>query len=100
MLLQSHEGVIRFFPCWPKNLDARFGSLRAVGAFLVSGELKNGIVQNVKIVSEKGKPLTIVNPWKAGKIQVYRNEKKAEIQEGARFSLKTSVNERIQLKPL
>ena len=25
MLLQSHEGVIRFFPCWPKDLDARFG---------------------------------------------------------------------------
>jgi len=100
MLLQSHEGVIRFFPCWPKNLDARFGSLRAVGAFVVSAEMKNNIVQNVAITSEKGKPLTIVNPWNAGKVQVYRNGKKAEILEGARFRMNTSVNEKITLLPL
>ena len=57
MLLQSHEGVLRFFPCWPKDQDARFGSLRGVGAFLVSAELKNGTVAGVKIVSEKGRRL-------------------------------------------
>jgi len=54
MLLQSHEGVIRFFPCWPKDQDARFGTLRARGAFLVSAELKNGIVSGVNVTSEKG----------------------------------------------
>jgi hypothetical protein len=42
MLLQSHEGVIRFFPCWPRDLDARFGGLRAVGAFVISAEFKAG----------------------------------------------------------
>jgi hypothetical protein len=25
MLLQSHEGVLRLFPCWPKKQNARFG---------------------------------------------------------------------------
>ncbi|MDI3319846.1 glycosyl hydrolase family 95 catalytic domain-containing protein [Pinibacter soli] len=100
MLLQSHEGVIRFFPCWPQNFDARFGSLRAVGAFLVSAELKNGIVQNVAVLSEKGRPLTIVNPWSDRKVQVYRNNKKAEILEGARFAIKTLSGEKIGLQPL
>ena len=38
MLMQSHEGVIRVFPVWPKEMPARFGNLRAYGAFLVSGE--------------------------------------------------------------
>lgn len=99
MLLQSHEGVIRFFPCWPQNMGARFGSLRAVGAFLVSAEMKNNIVQHVTILSEKGKPLTIVNPWNNAKVQIYRNGKKAETLEGTRFMMKTSVNERIQLQP-
>ena len=62
MLLQSHEGVLRLFPCWPKDQDARLGGLRTVGAFLVSAELKNGVVSGVKIVSEKGKDCTVVNP--------------------------------------
>jgi len=49
------EKVLRFFPVWPKEKDARFGNLRAVGAFLVSGELKDGQVRHVTIVSEKGR---------------------------------------------
>ena len=63
MLMQSHEGVIRFFPCWPMDQDARFGTLRARGAFLVSAELKDGVVRGVKIVSEKGRDCTVLNPW-------------------------------------
>ena len=31
MLLQSHDSVIRLFPCWPRDMDARFGTLRTVG---------------------------------------------------------------------
>jgi hypothetical protein len=54
MLLESHEGVLRLFPCWPKDQDARFGTLRACGAFLVSAELKGGSIGGVKIASEKG----------------------------------------------
>ncbi len=100
MLLQSHEGVIRFFPCWPKKLDARFGLLRAVGAFLVSAELKKEQTQNVFVLSEKGNALTIINPWSNGKVQVYRNRKRAEILEGTKLQMSTSVNEMIQLQPL
>ncbi len=100
MLLQSHEGVIRLFPCWPKELDARFGTLRAVGAFLVSAELKGGVTGNVKIVSEKGCCCTIQNPWPGKTVRVIRNGKKAETLTGERLTLKTSVGETLGLAPV
>jgi hypothetical protein len=99
MLLQSHEGVLRFFPCWPRNMNARFGTLRARGAFLVSAELKKGKVCKVQIVSEKGMPCTVVNPWPGKEIQVVRNGKNAETISGERFIMKTRVNEAIELRP-
>ena len=97
MLLQSHEGVIRFFPVWPRDKDAKFGTLRAVGAFLVSAELKNGVVRGVRISSEKGKNCTIQNPWPGNEVRVTRNGKSAESIAGARFTLKTSSGERLEL---
>jgi len=100
MLLQSHEGVIRFFPCWPKDQDARFGTLRTVGAFLVSAELKSGVVSGVKIVSEKGKPCTVQNPWPGKKVRVARNGKTNEILTGERLLLKTAIGETIVLAPV
>jgi hypothetical protein len=101
MLLQSHDGVLRLFPCWPKDQDARFGGLRTVGAFLVSAELKSGIVTGVKIVSEKGKDCTVVNPWPGSKVQLVCNGKISSIgvMEGDRFTFKTAVNEAIELSP-
>lgn len=63
MLLQSYEQVIRLFPVWPEDRDAKFESLRAVGAFLVSSELKGGEISYVKLVSEKGRLCRIEHPW-------------------------------------
>lgn len=100
MLLQSHEGVIRFFPCWPKDMDAKFGALRTVGAFLVSAELKNGVVTGVKIVSEKGKPCTVQNPWPGTKVRVVRNGKTKESVSGERWTLATAQGETISLVPV
>ena len=104
MLMQSHEGVIRFFPSWPKDQDARFGTLRAVGAFLVSAELKGGVVTGVTIVSEKGKPCTVQNPWTGKKVRLIRNGKSPEIIGGTkqsdRFTFLTAPNEIIELQPV
>lgn len=99
MLLQSHEGVLRFFPCWPKDDNARFGSLRAVGAFLVSAELKNGVVTGVQIVSEKGCDCAVQNPWPGEKVQIVRNGQPGETLTGEQFTFKTTLNEAIALKP-
>lgn len=71
MLMQSHEGVIRLFPVWPDKHDARFRDLRAVGAFLISAELKDGAASGVRIVSEKGRPIVIENPWPGLSVKVY-----------------------------
>ena len=63
MLLQSHTGVIRVFPAIPdewKNVS--FKDLRAVGAFLVSAKRENGHVTEMKIYSEKGGTLRVINP--------------------------------------
>ena len=61
MLLQSYEGIIRLFPVWDRNRDAKFSGLRANGAFLVNGSVENGIVY-AEIMSEQGMPLTVEAP--------------------------------------
>ncbi len=96
MLLQSHEGVIRLFPCWPSEMDASFGTLRAVGAFLVSAELKGGVISGVTIFSEKGQDCAIVNPWPDKKVLVVRNGKEAETLSGGRFTIKTFIDETLE----
>lgn len=62
-LLQSYDGTLRLFPNWPKEKDAEFRDLRAVGAFLVSAHQKGGVVTQVKIKSEQGGALKIISPW-------------------------------------
>ena len=57
-LLQSYTGELRLFPNWSKaNGNARFQTLRAVGAFLVSAEYREGKVRWVRITSEAGQRL-------------------------------------------
>ena len=99
MLLQSHEGIIRLFPVWPKQMAARFGRLRAAGAFLVSSELDKAGVTHVIIESEKGRDCTVENPWPDQKISLHRDGRRSEILEGERFTIKTAVGECIHVAP-
>jgi hypothetical protein len=101
MLMQSHEGVLRFFPVWPKDKAARFRNLRAHGAFLVSAVKRNGELPDaVRIISEKGRNCVVDNPWPGQPVQVFRNGKAAEISRANRFTLKTSVGETLLLGPV
>lgn len=100
MLCMGHGGVLSVFPVWPKEKDASFGNLRVWGAFLVSSELKDGEVQFVKIISEKGRICHLENPWPINKIKVYRNGKASELLRGTRLSLETENNEEILLRKL
>src|SRR6185312_11293635 len=63
MLLQSEGNVLRIFPAWPTNRNASYKRLRAKGAFVISSAMTNGIVTSVDLTSEKGKTVTMVNPW-------------------------------------
>ncbi|GHT94076.1 hypothetical protein FACS1894141_0030 [Spirochaetia bacterium] len=66
MMLLSYEGVLRFFRCWPKKSvpNAAFTKLRAYGAFVVSGEIRNGTIGDITIYSEKGRRCVFQNPFK------------------------------------
>ena len=99
MLCMSHGQVLRLFPVWPKDKDARFRTLRAEGAFLVSSALKGGNVQYVKITSERGRDCTLVNPWPGKGIDVYRDGKLVETRKGERVVLKTEAGATIVLGP-
>ncbi|MEZ0115197.1 hypothetical protein ABH920_009232 [Catenulispora sp. EB89] len=65
MLLQSEDGVIRVFPCWPAARDASF-TLLAKGGFLVSAEQRGGVVEHIRLHSQAGGDVTLQLPWKSG----------------------------------
>ena len=69
LLLQSQEGFLRFFPAY-HHPNAAFQNIRAEGAFLVTASKHLGVCCDVSIVSEKGLPCTILNPWPGRKVLV------------------------------
>ena len=65
MLLQSHGGVLRFFPVWSSAVGAvSFTTLRAYGAFLVSAAIDaSGVVSPVALSAEVGGDVVFASPW-------------------------------------
>ena len=100
MLLQSHGGVLRVFPIWPRGLPARFGRLRAPGAFLVSSELRDGTVASLLIESEQGGDCVLRNPWPGQELRLNRNGQPSERLSGERLLLPTRPGERIKVQPV
>lgn len=72
MLAEAHSGVLKVFHVWPRDRDASFVRIRVRGAFLVSGELKGGVVRAVTIASEKGGLCRMVSCWPGRAVSVYR----------------------------
>jgi alpha-L-fucosidase 2 len=99
MLLQSFQGKLRLFADWPTGVDARFGDLRAYGAFLVSSDVRSDVVQYVRIVSEAGGSFSLVNPWPTGTLHAYRNGADAGTLAGAEVSMPTSAGDVILIGP-
>ena len=61
-LLQSYEGVIRIVPAFSTKKTCRF-TLHSVGGFVVSSEVKNGIVQWISVKSQLGNTCKLELPW-------------------------------------
>ncbi|MCX6361012.1 MAG: hypothetical protein NT029_14460 [Armatimonadetes bacterium] len=76
MLLQSHDGVIRVFPNWDRNVDAEFRRLRAVGAFLVDAKFRAAgqTVRSVRVFSEKGHRCVLQSPFEGACVAVTRTD--------------------------
>ena len=71
MLIQSHTGIIHIFPAIPpKWKDVSFSTLRTSGAFLVSAEQKEGMVEKVEITSEQGGVCKLKNPFQTASCQI------------------------------
>jgi hypothetical protein len=59
-------GVIRIFPAWPSETDARFANLLAEGGFEVSAEQVNGRIGDVKIRATVAGTARLLSPWPSG----------------------------------
>jgi hypothetical protein len=94
MLLQSWNGIIRIFPAVPARWkDISFKDFRTEGAFLVSADYNSGIISGVTIFSEKGKPCTVLNPWK-GKYLIVKDENGNMLsltRQGEKFTFQTKA---------
>ena len=83
MLLQSHAGYLEIFPAIPGSWkDVSFKTMRAEGAFLVSAEKKNGKVEMLSILSEKGGSLKIKSPFKKFQKKINGKVKVEDAEEG------------------
>jgi len=78
-LLQSNaaepggDPVIRVFPAWPKEWDARF-RLAARGGVLVTASMKGGVIEFVELESPAGGECRVRNPW-SGEVHRYAMRK-------------------------
>ncbi|HEY3331090.1 MAG TPA: hypothetical protein VGK19_13770 [Capsulimonadaceae bacterium] len=97
MLLQSYTGTITLFPCWPRELDARFTTLRAVGGFLVSSEISGGAVSSVEIVSEMGQPCAVANPWPGRTVEVLSDRSATVSVDGDVIQFATEPGETVKI---
>lgn len=98
--LPGEDPVIRVFPAWPREWDAKY-KLLAKGGFLVSSSMTSGAIDYVEIDSQLGGECRIRNPWDE-KVDVYRNGIKSETLRGKENSLlafDTEVGEHILLVP-
>lgn len=66
--------VLRVFPAWPAAWDATY-TLQAQGGFRVTSSRTKGVISFVEIVSERGEPCRIRNPWKGPCVLVAEGKK-------------------------
>ncbi|HBC30251.1 MAG TPA: hypothetical protein DC024_03240 [Clostridiales bacterium] len=99
MLIQSHTGVLEIFPAIPESWkDLSFNNLRAEGAFLVSAVKKDGEVQRIEIVSEKGGTLKLKNPFGKKPFRSKLNRKGAIRQDGEFIIIEFPAMKRVTLQ--
>lgn len=61
MLLQSHEGYLHLLPALPEEWkNGSFDGLTARGGFVVSATWKNGVLNEIQVISFAGLPLKIL----------------------------------------
>ena len=99
MMLQSHDGIIRVFPVYPREERASFYRLRTFGAFLVSSAIDNGQVKYAVIESEKGRECKILNPWPGETVIVFQDGEECKVLSGEVLNFDTGPGEKFIIAP-
>ena len=103
-LLQSAPGtpagnpVIRVFPAWPGEWDARF-VLRARGGFLVTSAVREGAIRFVGLRSLAGATARLRNPWGEARVDLYRNAEVWRRTHGPLLTFETAPGDTIVAVP-
>jgi hypothetical protein len=100
MLCMGHQDIVRIFPVWPRTKDAMFHDIRVEGAFLVSSSLKDGQIGEVILLSEKGRPLTLRNPWPFHKVEVKTSDGRPQTLEGEYIRIATTPGTTYRFNPV
>ena len=96
-LLQSYDGTLRIFPAFPSDKTGRF-TLHAEGGFVVSSEIKSGIVQWVCIKSLSGNLCKLQLPWEKAVAQS-NLKRKGQVISGKIVEIRTKADEVILILP-
>jgi hypothetical protein len=97
ILLQSHNGMIRILPAVAPGWSGMF-RLRAEGGFLVAAAFEGGNPRFVEIVSLRGNPCRLANPWE-GRITIQHATGDEKQAEGGMLEFETDVGETCLLFP-
>jgi len=95
-LLQSYDGVLRIAPAATSDTSARF-TLHAVGGFVVSSEIKDGIPGFIAIESRLGRRCVVQNPWP--KARLFRNGVEVNVVAESMIRFETAPGDRWLLLP-
>ena len=90
MLLQSFQGKLRLVRGLAKTADARFGDLRAYGAFLVSSRLGAASCSTCASSAKAAAQSSSSTPGPAKMVRVYKNGQDAGAQSGAEITIPTA----------
>ena len=90
---------MRVFPVWPRTEDAMFHNIRVEGAFLVSSSLKDGHIEEVVLYSEKGRNLTLQNPWPGKAVAIKGPGKSGSTAQGEMIHLNTEPGGKYVFRP-
>jgi len=98
LLLQSHNGYTEVFPAIPKSWNnVSFETLRAEGAFLVSANKENGLVESITIKAEQGGLLRVKLPFPTWIVEGI-DSKLVKLEEGRIISVNLKKNQTIIIK--
>ncbi|MFZ4396397.1 MAG: glycoside hydrolase family 95-like protein [Kiritimatiellia bacterium] len=101
-LCNSRSGTIFFFPCVPSDFDVGFKDFQTRGGFLVSGELKDGIVTYASVTSRRDGACRVMNPWPGEELHVYESpasQRVAVTKDGEKCSFASSAGKAYVLSP-